>query len=66
MALGDSAKADQIAFHIYTKLFHVLYAARASEQAPGPGQGKTDKWVCILISSISIELALNLCGFIIV
>ncbi|KAJ7918846.1 phosphorylated protein that interacts with Vac8p, partial [Mycena leptocephala] len=44
MALGDSVKADQIAFHIYTKLFHVLYAARASEQAPGPGQGKTDKW----------------------
>ncbi|KAJ7930921.1 hypothetical protein B0H13DRAFT_2530900 [Mycena leptocephala] len=44
MALGDSAKADQIAFHIYTKLFHVLYAARAAEQAPGPGQGKTDKW----------------------
>ncbi|KAJ7813575.1 phosphorylated protein that interacts with Vac8p, partial [Mycena leptocephala] len=42
--LGDSAKADQIAFHIYTKLFHVLYASRASEQAPGPGQGKTDKW----------------------
>ncbi|KAJ6574141.1 autophagy-related protein 13-domain-containing protein [Mycena capillaripes] len=42
MAAGDSAKADQIAFHIYTKLFHVLYAARASEQ--GPLQGKTDKW----------------------
>ncbi|KAF7369477.1 Autophagy-related protein 13 [Mycena venus] len=42
MAAGDSAKADQIAFHIYTKLFHVLYAARASEQ--GPGTGKTDKW----------------------
>ncbi|KAJ7897016.1 hypothetical protein B0H13DRAFT_2338005 [Mycena leptocephala] len=43
MALGDSAKADQIAFPIYTKLFHVLYAARASEQGLGPGQGKTDK-----------------------
>ncbi|KAJ7897009.1 hypothetical protein B0H13DRAFT_1884774 [Mycena leptocephala] len=42
--LRDSAKADQIPFHIYTKLFHVLYAARASEQAPGPAQGKTDKW----------------------
>ncbi|KAJ7437402.1 phosphorylated protein that interacts with Vac8p, partial [Mycena latifolia] len=42
MAAGDSAKADQIAFHIYTKLFHVLHAARASEQ--GPPTGKTDKW----------------------
>ncbi|KAJ7887627.1 hypothetical protein B0H14DRAFT_3856322 [Mycena olivaceomarginata] len=43
MAPGDRAKADQIAFHIYTKLFHVLYAARASDQ--GQGTGKTDKWV---------------------
>ncbi|KAJ7117227.1 autophagy-related protein 13-domain-containing protein [Mycena crocata] len=42
MAGGDSAKADQIAFHIYTKLFHVLHAARASDQ--GPPSGKTDKW----------------------
>ncbi|KAJ7227971.1 autophagy-related protein 13-domain-containing protein [Mycena haematopus] len=42
MAAGDSAKADQIAFHIYTKLFHVLYSARASEL--GPVQAKTDKW----------------------
>ncbi|KAJ7136416.1 phosphorylated protein that interacts with Vac8p, partial [Mycena crocata] len=42
MAGGDSAKADQIAFHIYTKVFHVLYAARASDQ--GPPSGKTDKW----------------------
>ncbi|KAJ7834191.1 hypothetical protein B0H14DRAFT_3142378 [Mycena olivaceomarginata] len=42
MAPGDRAKADQIAFHIYTKLFHVLYAARASDQ--GQGTGKTDKW----------------------
>ncbi|KAJ6528563.1 hypothetical protein B0H19DRAFT_1083501 [Mycena capillaripes] len=38
---GNSAKADQIAF-IYTKLFHVLNAARAFDQ--GPLQGKTDKW----------------------
>ncbi|KAJ7123442.1 autophagy-related protein 13-domain-containing protein [Mycena epipterygia] len=42
MAPGDSAKADQIAFHIFTKLFHVLHAARASDQ--GPPSGKTDKW----------------------
>jgi hypothetical protein len=54
MVLEDSAKADQIVFHIYAKLFHVLYAARASEQAPGPGpgQGKTDKWARILYSII--------------
>jgi autophagy-related protein 13 len=64
MALGDSAKADQIAFHIYTKLFHVLYAARASEQAPGPAQGKTDKWVRIsFLTTISIRFILNLFGF---
>ncbi|KAJ7177085.1 autophagy-related protein 13-domain-containing protein [Mycena filopes] len=45
MAAGDSAKADQIAFHIYTKLFHVLYAARASEQGlSAGGSGKADKW----------------------
>ncbi|KAJ7343812.1 phosphorylated protein that interacts with Vac8p, partial [Mycena albidolilacea] len=42
MAPGDRVKADQIAFHMYTKLFHVLYAARASDQ--GQGTGKTDKW----------------------
>ncbi|KAJ7762999.1 phosphorylated protein that interacts with Vac8p, partial [Mycena metata] len=40
---SDSTKADQIAFHIYTKLFHVLYAARASEQGVG-AVGKADKW----------------------
>ncbi|KAJ6541187.1 autophagy-related protein 13-domain-containing protein [Mycena vulgaris] len=42
MAAGDSAKADQIAFHIYTKLFHLLHTARASDQ--GVQTGKTDKW----------------------
>ncbi|KAJ7646248.1 autophagy-related protein 13-domain-containing protein [Mycena polygramma] len=42
MAAGDSAKADQIAFHVYAKLFHVLYAARASDQGAAPG--KIDKW----------------------
>ncbi|KAJ6521989.1 hypothetical protein B0H19DRAFT_1386753 [Mycena capillaripes] len=42
MAAGDNAKADQIVFHIYTKLLHILYATRASVQ--GPLQGKTDKW----------------------
>ncbi|KAJ7193104.1 phosphorylated protein that interacts with Vac8p, partial [Mycena pura] len=41
MGAGDSAKADQIAFHIYTKLFHVVHVARASEQE---SSGKTDKW----------------------
>ncbi|KAJ7669890.1 phosphorylated protein that interacts with Vac8p [Mycena polygramma] len=41
MAAGDSAKADQIAFHVYTKLFNILYAARASDQG---AKGKIDKW----------------------
>ncbi|KAJ7669886.1 hypothetical protein DFH06DRAFT_1293861 [Mycena polygramma] len=41
MAAGDSTKADQIVSHVYTKLFHVLYAARASDQG---AQGKIDKW----------------------
>ncbi|KAF8203414.1 hypothetical protein K438DRAFT_1820135 [Mycena galopus ATCC 62051] len=48
MAPGDLVKADQIAFHIYTKLFRVLYAASASEQGrgqgPGQPQGKVDNW----------------------
>ncbi|KAK7000541.1 autophagy-related protein 13 [Favolaschia claudopus] len=48
MAAGDSAKADQIAFHIYTKLWHTVYTARASDQVgAGAGAqqgGKTDKW----------------------
>ncbi|KAF7369492.1 hypothetical protein MVEN_00278900 [Mycena venus] len=34
----DGAKAEQIAFHIYAKFFHVLHAARASEQGPGSGK----------------------------
>ncbi|KAJ6628418.1 autophagy-related protein 13-domain-containing protein [Mycena sp. CBHHK59/15] len=42
MAAGDSAKADQIAFHIYTKLFHVLYAARTTDTPPP--NPRTDKW----------------------
>ncbi|KAF8137939.1 hypothetical protein K438DRAFT_1996598 [Mycena galopus ATCC 62051] len=46
MEPGDLSKTDQIAFHIYTKLLHVVYAARASEQGQGQGQpqGKVDKW----------------------
>ncbi|KAJ7216944.1 autophagy-related protein 13-domain-containing protein [Mycena rebaudengoi] len=42
MAAGDSAKSDQITFHIYTKLFHVLYAARAAES--NPATARVDKW----------------------
>ncbi|KAF8137931.1 hypothetical protein K438DRAFT_732726 [Mycena galopus ATCC 62051] len=38
MVPGDLAKADQIAFHIYTKLFHVLYATGASDHGQGQGQ----------------------------
>ncbi|KAK7051723.1 autophagy-related protein 13, partial [Favolaschia claudopus] len=45
MAAGDSAKADQIAFHVYTKLWHTVYTARASDQVGvGAQGGKTDKW----------------------
>ncbi|KAF7324536.1 Autophagy-related protein 13 [Mycena kentingensis (nom. inval.)] len=40
MAGGDVAKADQIAFHIYTKLWHVVNAARTNDN----GVGRTDKW----------------------
>ncbi|KAK6978009.1 autophagy-related protein 13, partial [Favolaschia claudopus] len=35
-------KTDEIVFHIYTKAFQVIYAARASDQ--GPPLGKIDKW----------------------
>ncbi|CAK5276839.1 unnamed protein product [Mycena citricolor] len=46
--MADSrAKADQIAFRMYSKLFHVVHAARASAEGPtgsGSGSGKTDKW----------------------
>ncbi|KAF8188958.1 autophagy-related protein 13-domain-containing protein [Pholiota molesta] len=35
-------KADQIAFHFYTKFFYALYDARATEGARA--QAKTDKW----------------------
>ncbi|KAJ7257142.1 autophagy-related protein 13-domain-containing protein [Mycena rebaudengoi] len=45
MAAGDSAKSDQIAFHIYTKLFHVLYAARATDAfSSNPATARVDKW----------------------
>lgn len=36
-------KADQIAFHFYTKFFYALHDARATEGARA--QAKTDKWV---------------------
>ncbi|KAK7014336.1 autophagy-related protein 13-domain-containing protein [Favolaschia claudopus] len=35
-------RTDEIAFHIYTKAFQLIYAARASDQ--GPPLGKIDKW----------------------
>ncbi|KAF5309938.1 hypothetical protein D9619_010220 [Psilocybe cf. subviscida] len=38
----DLSKADQIAFHFYTKLFYVLNDARATEEPKTPG--KVDKW----------------------
>ena len=42
-------KTDQIAHHFYTKLFHVVNHARATEQ---DGQGKVDKWVCFSFAEI--------------
>lgn len=36
-------KADQIAFHFYTKLFYAVHDARATEGARP--QAKVDKWV---------------------
>ncbi|TFK23887.1 hypothetical protein FA15DRAFT_705075 [Coprinopsis marcescibilis] len=39
---NDTQKADQIAFHFYTKLFYVVNQARATEEARG--QAKVDKW----------------------
>lgn len=40
---GIVQKADQIAFHFYTKLFYTVNQARATEEAHS--QGKIDKWV---------------------
>ena len=40
---NDIQKADQIAFHFYTKLFYVVNQARAT--AEPRTQGKVDKWV---------------------
>jgi hypothetical protein len=36
-------KADQLAFHFYTKFFYSLHDARVTEGACA--QAKTDKWV---------------------
>ena len=40
---GIMQKADQIAFHFYTKLFYTINQARATEEPHS--QGKIDKWV---------------------
>ena len=40
---GIMQKADQIAFHFYTKLFYTVNQARATEEPHS--QGKIDKWV---------------------
>lgn len=42
---NDIQKADQIAFHFYTKLFYVVSDARATEGSKA--QPKVDKWVSI-------------------
>ncbi|TFK63744.1 hypothetical protein BDN72DRAFT_775551 [Pluteus cervinus] len=38
----DAGKADQIALHFYTKLFNIIYDARATAELPE--RSKTDKW----------------------
>ncbi|KAG6908195.1 hypothetical protein DXG01_005784 [Tephrocybe rancida] len=40
MASSDSQRADQIAFHLYTKLFYVVNHARTTNPLPA----KLDKW----------------------
>ena len=40
---NDIQKADQIAFHFYTKLFYAVNEARATEGVKA--QQKVDKWV---------------------
>ena len=44
--MSNDQKADQIAFHFYTKLFYAINDARATEAARA--QSKLDKWVCVV------------------
>lgn len=43
---GIMQKADQIAFHFYTKLFYIINQARTTEESHS--QGKIDKWVGVV------------------
>lgn len=47
---NDILKADQIAFHFYTKLFYIVNDARDTEGTQVPQ--KVDKWVCIYVPVI--------------
>jgi hypothetical protein len=38
-------KGDQIAFHFYTKLFHTVNDARATDEPDWSSKAKVDKWV---------------------
>lgn len=40
---NDTHKADQIAFHFYSKLFYAVNHARATEESNA--NNKVDKWV---------------------
>ncbi|KAK7014323.1 autophagy-related protein 13, partial [Favolaschia claudopus] len=44
-------RTDDIAFHIYTKAFQLIYAARASDQ--GPPSDKIDKWFNLETSAVT-------------
>jgi hypothetical protein len=46
MSSDTAIKADQIAYRLFTKLYLLLYDARATGAENGfQGQSKTDKWV---------------------
>jgi len=49
---NDTHKADQIAFHFYTKLFYVLNEARATSEPRT--QPKVDKWVRAFVLCYSV------------
>ena len=57
---NDAQKADQIAFHFYTKLFHVVNEARATVETRN--QSRLDKWAsnCIVMAYNPNPIQFNL------
>ena len=56
---GIMQKADQIAFHFYTKLFYTINQARATEEPHS--QGKIDKWVRSTLSLPDYQVVIVHC-----